>query len=150
MIIKSLIDANYNNTYDAFWYGNPGSPGIPRTGGLMKIIRQLDDERNRIVHWHPISHIEVDSSGKNHFSHQTLRPPHFWHRKKLAEPIGEQNLRQFSDKAMFATYAVAQFSTFKYTSLPENLRQALQKICSQPAIYQISNSNQPTQIPKRT
>lgn len=41
-ILQSLLEAEYGARYKRFW------------GSLLKLIRQLDQERNKIVHWHII------------------------------------------------------------------------------------------------
>jgi hypothetical protein len=45
-ILQSLLEAEFGKKYKVFW------------GSLIKLIRQLDHERNKIVHWHIIGEHE--------------------------------------------------------------------------------------------
>lgn len=50
-ILQSLLEMEYGARYKKFW------------GSLIKLIRQLDHERNKIVHWHIIGG-QIDENGK--------------------------------------------------------------------------------------
>jgi hypothetical protein len=95
--LASLLEVVHKNQYDAYWYGEPGSPGKPKTGGLFTPIRQLDDERNRIAHWHPVQKID---SGKSSFE---LMPPNFWHRAPAAASITVDTLAEFKKRQILCT-----------------------------------------------
>jgi hypothetical protein len=48
-IIEELIEKRYGDAYNAYLNGIPNTP---HRSGLLSIIRQLDQKRNEIVHWH--------------------------------------------------------------------------------------------------
>lgn len=47
-IFENLIKIEYGNKYRIYWHGE-GKPGGKH--GLFKLIYQLDDTRNEIIHW---------------------------------------------------------------------------------------------------
>jgi len=107
-ILRSLLEALHKKQYDVHWYGEAGSPGTPRTGGLFTLIHQLDSERNKIVHWHPVQKVELLGDGNNKSSLE-LMPPHFWNRAPKATPIAAQMLIDFKKKANFVYRSISMF-----------------------------------------
>jgi hypothetical protein len=91
-IIDELLEKRHGRTYEAYWNGTPNAP---HKRGMFTIIRQLDQSRNEIVHWH-IGFTRGKAPGIG------LTKPTMW---PLVEPnypsISVQDLIQFVDKADF-------------------------------------------------
>jgi hypothetical protein len=141
-ILASLLEIVHGERYQAHWHGEKGSPGKPGLGGLLTLIRQLDDERNHIVHWHRVSHREIHHGGKSK-AEELLLPPHFWYRAADAKPISIQSLEAFIRKADFTVRSVRMFHwlvTMKHP-MPENLLYTWPKIFEQPVPYPPSDSH---------
>ena len=62
-MIADLLKRRDGERWDGYWFGKDG---------LMKLVRRLDEERNRIVHWHPVDAPEGDDLKT------ALRKPNFW------------------------------------------------------------------------
>jgi hypothetical protein len=135
-ILEALLEDLHGRKYDTYWYGDPGSPGNPKTGGLLTLVRQLDDERNHIVHWHTVRQIGPEIS-------EALYPPHFWHRAPLADPITIETLTQFTQKANFVGRSISMFYAFTsmYDRLPAEAQKTWLEIFARPALYPPANSH---------
>jgi hypothetical protein len=48
-IIDGLLEKRHGTTYEAYWNGIPNTQN---RRGMFTTIRQLDQSRNEIVHWH--------------------------------------------------------------------------------------------------
>lgn len=60
VIMSELLAKRHGTTYADYWNGIPKTPNKQ---GLLRIIQQLDDTRNHIVHWHVATKIgEVKGS----------------------------------------------------------------------------------------
>jgi hypothetical protein len=104
---------------------------------LFTLIRQLDDERNRIVHWHPVQKID---SAKSSFE---LMPPNFWHRVPDAASITVDMLTEFKSKANFVYRSVNMFYLFTTPEfpVPDEARNTWRDIFARPAVYPPSNAH---------
>jgi hypothetical protein len=65
-IIQSLLFNEYGDRYKKFW------------GSLLKLIRQLDQERNQIVHWHiiPAQQELIEGEEQDEYDLQPFLAPH--------------------------------------------------------------------------
>jgi hypothetical protein len=99
-IIASLLEKRLQNTYDTFWHGSG------KKDGLFHMVRQLDDGRNKIVHWH--TSMNVTDGKATHFS---LRPPNFWHKGVNIPVLITSQLDDFSLRAEFVAGAISAFTT---------------------------------------
>jgi hypothetical protein len=136
-IFKALITATHGDRYDMYWNGRAGAPGIPRASGLLALIRQLDDERNRIVHWQTVRNFSKDDGGTQ-TSFEQLMKPEFWFREPAAAPTSIQvdDLRAFIGKTDFVTRSVVMFRGFTAeASFPESARRIWAEIFQQPVSY---------------
>jgi hypothetical protein len=132
-IIEELLKKRHGTTYEAYWNG------VPRTAnkrGTFTIIRELDQSRNELVHWHiGFTHGEIPGIG--------LTKP-----TSLAQPnapsISLQDLIQFVEKADFVHRSLNIFFALVSTprTAPEaDALQALREIFQQPASYPPSDMN---------
>jgi hypothetical protein len=136
-IIKAMLSETFGDKYDVYWFGHPGTPGKPKTGGLMTLIRQLDSARNDIVHWQTIVN-HADSSQPRY----ELRPGHFWHRGLFENSITSEELIEFSKKADFVVCSILMFENYQSRRdlTPEALK-TWPQIFGHPALYPPSNGH---------
>jgi hypothetical protein len=132
-IIDELLEKRHVTTYEAYWNGIPGTPN---KRGMFTIIRQLDQSRNELVHWHiGFTHGEIPGIG--------LRKPTSWAQPN-APSISMQDLIQFVEKADFVHRSLNIF--FLLVSTPRTAPEAealqtLDEIFQQPASYPPSDTN---------
>jgi len=141
-ILESLLKEEYGNMYNAYWYGEPAGQVKRKTGGLITLIRQLDEERNRIVHWHSVQQIEGAKKS------EVLLPPHFWLRGGTRDPLTTESLVAFAQKANFVHRSIAMFNllaTNLFTTVQDQIstdaKQTWHNIFAQPALYPPSNTH---------
>jgi hypothetical protein len=134
-IIETLLEKRYGDKWDAFWSGKNGEKG----SGISVLIRQLNDKRNQIVHWHTLLNIGADGKAKNF----VLRPPNFWDTRPDRPFIDTGQLNEFSDKAQFVAGSVMAFGQFlgNPSGFPQEVADAWPKIFEQPATYPPSDSH---------
>jgi hypothetical protein len=136
-MFESLIAAVHGDKYRTFWLGQRGQPGIPRTNGLLALIRQVDQERNHVVHWHTIQASDRSS--------EQLMMPEFWFRDPYnAEPtsIGVPELQAFIAKTSFVARSVVMFAMFTSGDLrPADVAQTWSQIFQQPVSYPPSDTH---------
>ncbi|HEY0848753.1 MAG TPA: hypothetical protein VGD96_02495, partial [Bradyrhizobium sp.] len=70
--------------FDLFWHGDGKNPGF------LKLIRQLDQTRNQIVHWKAVGLASVVGFG--------LVPPNIWRGKKDQGKLITQDIYEFVAK----------------------------------------------------
>jgi hypothetical protein len=128
-ILSSLLGLMHESRFDAFWYGAQGQLGI------LKLIRQLDQRRNEIVHWHVVDNIDLEKQTRQ----QTLAPPNFWAlAKNMGSAISITDLVEFCTKADFVQRLLIMFwviQTQPATNLPEPERQTWLDIFARPIAY---------------
>lgn len=127
-IIETLMQKKHRETYAHFW------SGIPQTAhkrGMMHLIRDLDDLRNKLVHWHSVANITDD--GVTH----ALTKPTFWTEDKEPLFVTVDEIMAFSIKADWVTRVLNSFVIFSTneTVFPEPLRTTWRGIFQQPCIY---------------
>ncbi|MEQ1929985.1 MAG: hypothetical protein ABL957_05560 [Parvularculaceae bacterium] len=111
-IIESLLKEKYYPAQRPFWVS------------ALKLIRKIDDTRNQIVHWLPISELPVDKNGvaslNSRKSPETwLRPPDYW---KFAEGSGELSINDvlaFRHKTTFVAKNLDLWHIHVTGSLPD-------------------------------
>ncbi len=133
-IIDELLEKRYGTTYEAYWNGIPDTHN---KHGMFKIIRQLDQRRNEIVHWHIGFH--PDDIPRLGLTKPSIYP--------LIEPnspsISVQDLNQFVEKADFVSRSLTIFYVLISSPIvsEEEALQPLQEIFQQPASYPPSDTN---------
>jgi hypothetical protein len=95
-ILNKLKRKRFDKQYNLFW------------NSLKDLIRQLDQRRNEIVHWHVINNIDLSLPHKD-ASRLTLSPPAGWAIGSTAS-ISENDLAEFISKCDFAQRLVTMFS----------------------------------------
>lgn len=83
-ILEDLIAAKFKGRFDLFWFGTP------KQDGLMKLIRQVDQRRNEIVHWKSVFSI----SGTTF----ELTPPNVWNETGRPNRITVDDIYEFTAK----------------------------------------------------
>jgi hypothetical protein len=71
-IIEDLLAKRHGETYKAYW---DGIPGTHNKRGLFTWLRQLDADRNKIVHWAVVNNVAIE--GETAKSTLSLRKPNF-------------------------------------------------------------------------
>lgn len=102
-IIEALLKKRHQATYDIYWNG------VPKTAdnrGLFDLIRELDQRRNEIIHWHTSNYIRIEDGGV--VAEAQLTPPNFWTRSDHPR-LTDNDLRAFSAKADFVSRSVVMF-----------------------------------------
>jgi len=135
-VLESLITLTHGNLYNAYWNGTPGSSGCKRAPGLFTLIRQLDEERNRIVHWHTVRHESRNADGTQHISYKLIKPD-YWLPVESAfnAAIQVNELKAFMQKANFVTLSIYKFWLFTSDQLPLDEKQAWNQIFQQSILY---------------
>jgi hypothetical protein len=140
-ILEKLLQMTHGTKYDVHWHGEPGAPGKPATSGLFALIRQLDEKRNNIVHWHTVIETGSRPDGTP-INEESLAPPHFWYRTPEMVPLLTSDLEEFILKAEFVHRSINMFAWFnaQKTPLAPEARQTWPEIFARPAIYPPSNA----------
>jgi hypothetical protein len=98
-IISALLKKSQGDKYNPVWHGEKG------VDGLLLLIRNLDQSRNEIVHWHMVQKIYAKEDGSI-TRIPALRPPNFWDRNPATPEIDEPILLDFIAKADFVYRAL--------------------------------------------
>ncbi|NJM33469.1 MAG: hypothetical protein HC850_00855 [Rhodomicrobium sp.] len=131
-IIESLLEKRYGTTYQAYWHGIPNTP---HKRGLFTWIKQLDQRRNEIVHWHTVNNIHIE--GDTHTSTLTLSRPNAWAFRSEIQSITVEDMCEFCAKAAFASRSITMFMLLLNGDLEKipDAKQTWHDICQQPCIY---------------
>jgi hypothetical protein len=136
-VFETLITATHGDRYNTYWNGQPGSPRVPRVSGLLALIRQLDDERNRLVHWQTVQSVSRNPDGSTHAFEQLMKPD-FWFREPRATPMAIQiaDLEAFIRKADFVTRSIVMFRGFTGDDrFPDEAKRTWSQIFQEPVPY---------------
>jgi hypothetical protein len=128
------MEKSHGTQYDLYWHGQPGQSGVPKVPGLFTHIRDLDNKRNQIVHWHLVREVSAAHS------EEVLKRPAFWYEKGSAEKITKDDLISFVAKANFIVKSINKFYLIIYAApripaLPESDRTPWLNIFQQPVPY---------------
>jgi hypothetical protein len=133
--LEQLLQMKHRAKYDIHWHGEPGSPGKPGKPGLFALIRQADDQRNRIVHWRTVAMTNADSAQQSH----ELAMPDYWYRspEKPPKQITAADLEEFILKTEFIHRSINMFvwALSRSQHLPPDALQTWHEIFRQPALY---------------
>jgi hypothetical protein len=118
-ILEKLLDRKLGHDYRLFW------------NSMFEFIRQLDQKRNEIVHWH----FGAKLDGEDHVS--ALRPPGSTGFFILPDQpsLSHAELTDFAERASFATISVTMFSLFKWGGLDEDRLAPWREIFARPITY---------------
>lgn len=131
-VIESLIEQRHGSKYEAYLNGIPNTPNRK---GLFSLIRQLDQRRNEIVHWHTLHDVVMDA-GKT-TSTLYLTKPNAWSFPTEVQKITVEDMQAFCEKATFTAKSIAHFDLTAAGWITDEtaLRDAWIEICQQPCIY---------------
>lgn len=137
-ILESLLEETYGTRYNAYWHGTPGSRGNPRVGGLLALIRQIDEKRNQIAHWPNMGYRDEDW----HLTYRIVRPTAFYG-GKFTNNITTEALAEFINKIRFVYRSTLCFLFMIQGTLDStpDLLSTWQKICQQPVTYPPSDTH---------
>ncbi|KAF0128096.1 MAG: hypothetical protein FD148_1898 [Methylocystaceae bacterium] len=134
-VIGDLLSICFGEQFDIYWYGAPGTPALSRCPGLFTHIRALDEQRNRIVHWHTLRYLQEDEKYNSFkFPHEILK------KATSSETMTSDELACFCDKARVITRAVELFIEF-ISVYERGESSALHHIFQQPIPYPPSESH---------
>src|SRR5262249_21268758 len=105
-------------------------PNTHHKRGLLTWIRQLDDERNKIVHWAIVNNVSTGTAR----SILSLKKPNFW-ADVSAEEIGISELQEFVRKADFVSRSLNMLAMFISGQYTDMMRQPWEGIFQQPCLY---------------
>ena len=133
-IFETLLKKRHGDQYQVYWHGIPNTPN---KRGLFTLIRQLDQRRNEIVHWHTVSHIHLGEKGEQ-TSYLDMAPPTAWAFKTEQPKMGVKELQEFCDKADFVARSIGSFFAHTSGAIPadspsaKTWRDVLQQRCTYP------------------
>lgn len=139
-VIELLLQNKFGSTFDAYWHGLSGSPGVPRTPGLLALIRQLDDLRNKIVHWMPMTELGETTNSY-------LIRPNIWEYRLDGQSVTIAEIEDFIARANFALRSVNMFCWFNdpvflsTSGLAAEHARTWHDIFQRPCTYPISNTH---------
>ena len=113
-IFESLLKKRHGTKFEAYWHGTPNTP---HRKGLFSLIRQLDQRRNEIVHWHTVNHIHLGDGGEQ-TSYLDLAPPNAWAFKTDQPRMGVTELQEFCAKADFVARSIGSFFALTSGTIP--------------------------------
>jgi len=119
-ILDDLKRHHFQDQYALFW------------NSLLKLIRQIDQRRNEIVHWHIVNTVNLDLPHEKG-STLTLSPPTGW-TIKSPPSVNESDLQEFIEKCHFASRLATMFSLLKSQHV-DQLGDTWLDIFQQPVIY---------------
>ena len=105
-IIESLLEKRYGTTYQGYWSGIPNT----KHKGLFTLIRQLDQCRNSIVHWHTLRTMHIE--GENYTSTFALVRPSIWNMQDEAQSVTAEDMSAFTLKANFVSRSINTFAIY--------------------------------------
>ena len=94
--IQELIKKKHGTKFDIFWFGNQ------KENGLMKILQQVDQTRNEIVHWKPVYEHAIGEF--------VLKPPNLWNAKPNSKFITINDVHEFIAKTDCARHYAGNFN----------------------------------------
>jgi hypothetical protein len=138
-IIDDLLNERHGKAYEAYWNGIPNTPN---RNGMFTIIRQLDQSRNEIVHWHMSSKFVPGTIEPSEIG---LMKPDVWPISYDPDnrTISSNDLVEFIWKADFASRSLNMFFLYLQGSLgaPNPLHATWREIFGQPAFYPPPDTN---------
>jgi hypothetical protein len=130
-IIEDLIKKRIDPKYTPYWFGIPGSSGVPKQTGLMALIRQLDTMRNFIVHWAVAVNVGAGAPT------ESLIPPNFWNIRNDRRSLTVADLADFSARALFVSKSIMAFQmqVFPPLAKKDEMPSPWPEIFQQPCTY---------------
>jgi hypothetical protein len=130
-IIESLIKIEHGDKYKVNWHGDGKSGG---KSGLFKLIYQLDQTRNELIHWTVVRTIATTELNAQI---EKLVPPNMFRFQNIGKTISIAELNNFIAKANFVSGSVLNFAinTAKAVRVPDSARDPWLPIFQQPATY---------------
>lgn len=135
-IIENLLADRHKDAYSIFWFG------VPKTHhkrGMIHLIRDLDTERNKIVHWHSGLFIEDERP-----IIRLVKPASWGAETDQAESLETGDFLAFSMKADWVSRCLNMFTFFisgARLSLPAEQQHTWRDIFQQPCTYPPSNNH---------
>jgi hypothetical protein len=123
-IIETLIKRKYGTEFNAYW------------NSVIKIIGQLDNKRNEVIHWYSGMNLNFARDGRISSATAMLVPPNLWDRKRGSPKLTEKTLNDFTLKCEFAEAAILSFLLYgKGRRIRRKPRAAWRDIFRQPLAY---------------
>jgi hypothetical protein len=143
-IIESLIKIEHGDKYKVYWHGEAKSGG---KSGLFKLIYQLDQTRNEIIHW--TVHRTIATTELN-AQIEKLVPPNSFRFQNVGKAISIAELNNFIAKANFVSGSVLNFAinTAKGIQVHGSARDPWLPILQQPVTYPPPSDHPLAPIPK--
>jgi hypothetical protein len=141
-ILDDLLAEKHGLTYESYWSGVTGAPNRKNTG-MWPLIRQLDQSRNEIVHWH-VGFRVGHYVGPDYQGPAGLVKPDAWPliRDPAKRVISMPELVQFIEKADFVHRSLNIFFMIISKEMPDNDdTRSLREIFRQPAAYPPEDTN---------
>ena len=128
-ILEGLLKEKFGKTYDTYWYGVEGQPGVKSVPGMSALLQQLATTRNFIVHWTIAVNI-----GEGPITEELI-PPTIWHLVDDRRSLSVQDLNAFRAKADFVWRSLNMFQLLIsgiWPDAPDAWREIFQQPCTYP------------------
>ena len=125
-----------NGIVDALVKKRKGSEFNLFMNSVLKLLGQIDERRNQIVHWHQVLHATRNSDGEQ-VNSWWLTPPNFHDATQSTPKIAKEDMEEFSMKCDFIARSLSIFETVINQDLdvPDEIRRSWHEICRQPLTY---------------
>jgi hypothetical protein len=119
LILDELRSTRFGDQYENYYVS------------LMKLIRQLDQARNQIIHWHTTISLSTDTASVG------LSRPSTWFEFKDTAPLTINEINQFTIKCSFVSRSINLFVPLLQGTLQKdpNAHATWHEICQKPIIY---------------
>ena len=131
-----------NATVEALVRKRLGSEFNPFMNSIVAMLKQIDQRRNEIVHWHMVH--SVSSQPQGPLAHSwSLTPPNFWDMSASTPKINISDLEDFSSKCDVIHRALNMFhvATNPSFALPDETRQSWLERFRQPLAYPLPDTH---------
>lgn len=122
IILEDLFKKRYKTKFSSY------------RNSIISMIKNTDNERNQIIHWHVIKEINIgaDFSSTAHFR---LQPPNFWKTGPDKPSMHSLELQDFRHRCDFLSRSINRFQLFMLNKLDGPALQTWLEIFQQPAVF---------------
>jgi hypothetical protein len=122
-ILEGILKERHGTAYDVYWTS------------ILKMVVQLDSERNEIIHWHVVQELGK-FEGDRALTSFKLSVPNFWAYTATSPSKSAHDINQFSFRCDYVTRSLNMFTVhLQGDVLPAESASTWREIFQQPAVY---------------